>query len=76
MPNTDKTIATSFGDILVASDGTWECPKCHHKGKKGKFCESCGLENPEFAEKWDCPECGTKGLATNFCPNCGHKKGE
>ena len=71
-----KTIATSFGDILVASDGTWECPKCHHKGNKGKFCESCGLENPEFADKWDCPECGTKGLTTNFCPNCGHKKGE
>ena len=71
-----KTIATSFGDILVASDGTWECPKCHHKGNKGKFCESCGLENPEFADKWDCPECGAKGLTTNFCPNCGHKKGE
>lgn len=71
-----RTIATSFGNILVASDGTWECPKCHHKTNKGKFCEECGLENPEFAEKWDCPTCGTKGLTTNFCPNCGHKKGE
>ena len=71
-----KTVTTALGDILVYSDGTWECPKCHHKGNKGKFCESCGMENPEFAEKWDCPECGAKGLTSNFCPNCGHKKGE
>ena len=26
----------------ASEDGTWECPECHHKGNKGKFCEECG----------------------------------
>ena len=52
-------------------DNTWECPVCHHKGNKGKFCEECGYKREE---EWACPECGTTGLKGKFCPNCGYKK--
>lgn len=71
-----KTIATAFGDILVNSDGSWECPRCHSKNNKGRYCSECGLENPDLSEKWDCSNCGTKGLTSKFCPNCGYRKQE
>lgn len=52
-------------------DNTWECPVCHHKGNKGKFCEECGYKKEE---EWTCPNCGATGLKGKFCPNCGYKK--
>ena len=37
-----KEVAGTVKQVIVAEDGTWECPECHHKGNKGKFCEECG----------------------------------
>lgn len=33
--------------VIEGEDGTWECPECHHKGNKGKFCEECGHKREE-----------------------------
>ena len=54
-------------------DNTWECPSCHHKGNKGKFCEECGYKKDET---WICPKCGETGLTGKSCPTCGYKKEE
>ena len=37
-----KEVVGTVKEVIVAEDGTWECPECHHKGNKGKFCEECG----------------------------------
>jgi len=42
-----KSVAGAVSKIIVAPDGTWECPSCGHKGNKGKFCEECGYKNGE-----------------------------
>ena len=68
-----KTVAGTVSNIIVAPDGSWECPECKHAGNKGKFCENCGYS---AKTTWDCPNCGQSGLSGNFCSNCGHKKGE
>lgn len=68
-----KTVAGTVSNIIVAPDGTWECPSCKHKGNHGKFCENCGFNSKAT---WDCTNCGQTGLVGNFCSNCGAKKGE
>lgn len=42
-----KEVVGTVKDVIVAEDGTWECPECHHKGNKGKFCEECGHKREE-----------------------------
>ena len=42
-----KEVVGTVKDVMVADDGTWECPECHHKGNKGKFCEECGHKRGE-----------------------------
>ena len=42
-----KEVVGTVKEVIVAEDGTWECPECHHKGNKGKFCEECGHKREE-----------------------------
>ena len=42
-----KEVVGTVKEVIVAEDGTWECPECHHKGNKGKFCEECGHKKGE-----------------------------
>ncbi len=42
-----KEVVGTVKEVMVADDGTWECPECHHKGNKGKFCEECGHKRGE-----------------------------
>ena len=42
-----KEVVGTVKEVMVAEDGTWECPECHHKGNKGKFCEECGHKRGE-----------------------------
>lgn len=42
-----KEVVSTVKEVIVAEDGTWECPECHHKGNKGKFCEECGHKREE-----------------------------
>ena len=42
-----KEVVGTVKEVIVAEDGTWECPECHHKGTKGKFCEECGHKREE-----------------------------
>lgn len=42
-----KEVVGTVKEVIVAEDGTWECPECHHKGNKGKFCEECGHKRGE-----------------------------
>lgn len=39
-----KKVADSVNGIIISPDGTWECPSCHHKGNRSKFCEECGYK--------------------------------
>lgn len=42
-----KEVVGQVKEVVSATDGTWECPKCGHKGNKGKFCEECGYKRGE-----------------------------
>ena len=42
-----KEVVGTVKEVMVAEDGTWECPECHHNGNKGKFCEECGHKRGE-----------------------------
>lgn len=42
-----KEVVGTVKEAIVNEDGTWECPSCHHKGNKGKFCEECGQKKGE-----------------------------
>lgn len=42
-----KEVVGTVKEVIVAEDGTWECPECHHKGNRGKFCEECGHKKGE-----------------------------
>ena len=42
-----KEVVGTVKEVVVAADGTWECPECHHTGNKGKFCEECGHKRGE-----------------------------
>ena len=42
-----KEVVGTVKEAIVSGDGTWECPECHHKGNRGKFCEECGFKKGE-----------------------------
>ena len=42
-----KEVVETVKDVIVTEDNSWECPECHHKSNKGKFCEECGRKKGE-----------------------------
>jgi len=78
---TASAMTGTMNDMLGSSsepktEEGWTCPKCHHTGNKGKFCEECGSPKPVDNGPWDCPKCGHKGNTGKLCSECGAKRGE
>lgn len=57
------------GTKMYATEETIECPHCHEKVPKGKFCMVCGKPMGLI-----CPQCGQPQKAeAKFCMFCGAK---